>query len=560
MMQSAPTQSIQLSRHPFCPYYFNRDHDDGGEEEEEDEVEEAQIRSDPNPNHNNASLSPVAGASRNIYDLEESDISLEDNNKDTVPEDESGRETHYDLDGNYFIVYEAAKKGGSSDNKAAVEMFDAIEQEPLALTEKKQQFNHHNHTDSNIAQKAAVFWHNNRSRRQLAINPQNSSCTPGKHGLERSEGDTSTPLPPPKHPRINHRALKFFAHSERHRYAINLYEASAVAAAVGRQGPRDYDQDRFILHPHQICECQAVKSPRKIMEEHLDRNTSAKCSLSERNPYADSFPNITIDEADANHYCAMFVIADGHGLKGEEASEGVITILPSQLHKQLKTIHRRDPIEFNRAIDSAFSRSNEKILRNVNPHAGSTASLAFIHKNQLFLATVGDSRCVVYQRKKPEAQANRSSSNKSEEAAATVSASVEAIYLLHRTLSLADLQAAKEGNNDDFSINGADCEGEQKIGRDVGSGAVRVAVQTTDHHPNNAFERTAIEQRGGFVMERNGWRVNGILNMSRSMGDRELSHVISAQPSILNHSLLPHDSDYEELLVMASDGLWVNIH
>jgi serine/threonine protein phosphatase PrpC len=26
-MQSAPTQSIQLSRHPFCPYYYNRDHD-----------------------------------------------------------------------------------------------------------------------------------------------------------------------------------------------------------------------------------------------------------------------------------------------------------------------------------------------------------------------------------------------------------------------------------------------------------------------------------------------------------------------------------------------------
>jgi serine/threonine protein phosphatase PrpC len=48
------------------------------------------------------------------------------------------------------------------------------------------------------------------------------------------------------------------------------------------------------------------------------------------------------------------------------------------------------------------------------------------------------------------------------------------------------------------------------------------------------------------------WRVDGQLNLSRSLGDHHLKHIISAQPDVSEREISPQD----EFVILATDGLW----
>lgn len=72
---------------------------------------------------------------------------------------------------------------------------------------------------------------------------------------------------------------------------------------------------------------------------------------------------------------------------------------------------------------------------------------------------------------------------------------------------------------------------------------------TEDHSPTRADESTRIEKAGGHVLR---GRVNGVLAVSRAVGDRALKAVVPALPDVLDRELLSND----QLLVVASDGLW----
>ncbi|TVT99014.1 hypothetical protein EJB05_55643 [Eragrostis curvula] len=73
-----------------------------------------------------------------------------------------------------------------------------------------------------------------------------------------------------------------------------------------------------------------------------------------------------------------------------------------------------------------------------------------------------------------------------------------------------------------------------------------------DHKPNREDEYARIEALGGKVIQWNGYRVLGVLAMSRSIGDRYLKPYIIPVPEV---SVVARAKD-DDCLILASDGLW----
>ncbi|XP_030532919.1 probable protein phosphatase 2C 75 isoform X2 [Rhodamnia argentea] len=73
-----------------------------------------------------------------------------------------------------------------------------------------------------------------------------------------------------------------------------------------------------------------------------------------------------------------------------------------------------------------------------------------------------------------------------------------------------------------------------------------------DHKPDRPDELARIEAAGGRVIYVNGARVEGILAMSRAIGDKYLKPVITSGPEITFTARQAED----DCLILASDGLW----
>ncbi|KAL2540102.1 putative protein phosphatase 2C 75 [Abeliophyllum distichum] len=80
----------------------------------------------------------------------------------------------------------------------------------------------------------------------------------------------------------------------------------------------------------------------------------------------------------------------------------------------------------------------------------------------------------------------------------------------------------------------------------------RVVPLSYDHKPDREDERARIEACGGRVVFLDGARVEGILAMSRAIGDRCLKPFVISEPEI---SFTGRDEE-DEFLILASDGLW----
>jgi protein phosphatase 1L len=75
---------------------------------------------------------------------------------------------------------------------------------------------------------------------------------------------------------------------------------------------------------------------------------------------------------------------------------------------------------------------------------------------------------------------------------------------------------------------------------------------TVDHRPNLTEELQRIEDDGGYVVSFGVPRVQGILAVSRAIGDRSLKPYITAEPRILE-GYLGRENDFA---VIACDGVW----
>eukprot|EP01062_Namystynia_karyoxenos_P080348 TRINITY_DN863_c0_g1_i1.p1 TRINITY_DN863_c0_g1~~TRINITY_DN863_c0_g1_i1.p1 ORF type:complete len:1384 (+),score=305.02 TRINITY_DN863_c0_g1_i1:130-4152(+) len=76
---------------------------------------------------------------------------------------------------------------------------------------------------------------------------------------------------------------------------------------------------------------------------------------------------------------------------------------------------------------------------------------------------------------------------------------------------------------------------------------------TRQHVASDPDERQLVESRGGEVIHYSGsWRVNGVLYVTRSIGDAPCHKVITCEPDIHVHKITAED----EFVIIASDGLW----
>lgn len=74
-----------------------------------------------------------------------------------------------------------------------------------------------------------------------------------------------------------------------------------------------------------------------------------------------------------------------------------------------------------------------------------------------------------------------------------------------------------------------------------------------DHRPSRRDELERIEAAGGLVIEVSGtWRVNGVLAVSRAIGDVQYKEFVIARPEV--QSVVLRGAD--EFVILGSDGLW----
>lgn len=77
---------------------------------------------------------------------------------------------------------------------------------------------------------------------------------------------------------------------------------------------------------------------------------------------------------------------------------------------------------------------------------------------------------------------------------------------------------------------------------------------TVDHKPMLQSESDRVRRFGGFLSNTDGsWRINGRLNLSRSIGDWSMRPFIVSSPTIKHYS---RQSKSNEYIVIASDGLF----
>lgn len=80
----------------------------------------------------------------------------------------------------------------------------------------------------------------------------------------------------------------------------------------------------------------------------------------------------------------------------------------------------------------------------------------------------------------------------------------------------------------------------------------RAVDLSEDHKPTRADERMRIEGLGGRIIHYGTWRVEGILAVTRAVGDRRLKKFVTAEPELKSHVLQEGD----DFLILASDGVW----
>jgi len=80
----------------------------------------------------------------------------------------------------------------------------------------------------------------------------------------------------------------------------------------------------------------------------------------------------------------------------------------------------------------------------------------------------------------------------------------------------------------------------------------RALPLSEDQKPNRRDERSRIEAKGGRVLHSGAWRVEGILAVSRAIGDLYLKAWVIPDPEVQHRELTTEDS----ALILATDGVW----
>jgi protein phosphatase 1L len=80
-------------------------------------------------------------------------------------------------------------------------------------------------------------------------------------------------------------------------------------------------------------------------------------------------------------------------------------------------------------------------------------------------------------------------------------------------------------------------------------------AMSVDHKPNREDEERRIKKLGGKVVHWGRWRVQGVLAVSRAIGDVSLQPYVTCEPEIQERALVDGEGG-DCFLVLASDGIW----
>ncbi|KAL7080727.1 hypothetical protein ACQ4LE_000965 [Meloidogyne hapla] len=83
----------------------------------------------------------------------------------------------------------------------------------------------------------------------------------------------------------------------------------------------------------------------------------------------------------------------------------------------------------------------------------------------------------------------------------------------------------------------------------------RIETLSVAHKPEHPEERHRIEEAGGMVIHVQGIpRLNGVLNLSRSLGDIHARPMVSSKPDVRTYQISENEVDY--MIFLSSDGIW----
>lgn len=198
----------------------------------------------------------------------------------------------------------------------------------------------------------------------------------------------------------------------------------------------------------------------------------------------------------------LFAIFDGHGGRAasDYAADNINRILSEHLQQQ------KTPEE---AFKLTFTQINTQLTP--WPFIGTTAACAYIHKSHVYIANVGDSRVVLGRMVKQTPIVHENNDN-------------------------------DQDNTQTTTTTTTTTSNETKV-------TIQTKRLTFDHRPVEDSERSRITNAGGTVL--NG-RVNGMLAVSRALGDSFLTPYVIPEPYQSSFEITSED----KFLILACDGVW----
>jgi len=245
------------------------------------------------------------------------------------------------------------------------------------------------------------------------------------------------------------------------------------------------------------------------------RSLMGVCTLANRGKGGEN-QDAYVASASSSGYKSLAGVFDGHGEQGRALSEIARSSIVRNLfnHKDLYS----DPVA---ALESAYQEAQRQIeasLASVAQFSGTTAVAAYRHRDRLYVANVGDSRCVL----------GRCDSSRAGDR--------------HK------FTGAKDG-----SLRAVELSSDQRPGREderrrilAEGGAVHPSVVQVRQGAGPPLLMPAGPER---VWDRTG-RCG--LGVTRSLGDLSMRPFVTAQPEVSERRLDPKD----KLLVLGSDGVW----
>ncbi len=279
-------------------------------------------------------------------------------------------------------------------------------------------------------------------------------------------------------------------------------------------GMRPYQEDRHQEWKGPLTIAKHSKDGRVSKDANIDKSIFARSrSISTPLPMTplDS-PSITTNGRSQN-YCSLFGVFDGHG--GYRAAQ----TCKDELLQRIATDPAL-PLAPETAIRNAFFRvdADFSAWARLEKHSdGSTAIVAVLQDGQITIGNAGDSRAILI-KKTPETSPR---------------AGVSGAGTQSPQLTMPSSAANSTNRQSAYQVD--------------------VLPLSSDHKPNRPDEESRIKKLGGKVTHWGRWRVQGVLAVSRAIGDVALQPYVTCEPEITSHSVNPEEDLF---LVLASDGVW----